>query len=66
MNKIKKTGRKVSTTTDKTPGDGIGGRTNLLNKVGILRIKQPQDNYCDLQCYVFNEVIGQTEEMLLV
>lgn len=44
---------------------GIRGKTNLLNKIGILRIKQPQDNYCDL-CYVFNEVIGQTEEMLLI
>ncbi len=44
----------------------IGGRTNLLNKVGILRIKQPQDKHCDLLCYVFNEVIGQTEEMLLI
>ncbi len=41
----------------------IGGRTNLLNKVGILRIKQPQDKHCDLLRYVFNEVIGQTEEM---
>ena len=45
---------------------GIGGRTNLLNKVGILRIKQPQDKHCDLLCYVFNEAIGQTEEMLLI
>jgi hypothetical protein len=40
---------------------GIGGRTNLLNKVGILRIKQAApDKYCDLQCYVLNEIIGQT------
>ncbi len=38
----------------------------MLNKVGILRIKQPQDKHCDLLCYVFNEVIGQTEEMLLI
>jgi hypothetical protein len=45
---------------------GIGGRTNLLNKVGILRIKQPQDKYGDFLCYVFNEVIGHTEEMLLI
>ena len=39
---------------------------NQLNKIGILRIKKPQDNHCDLLCYVFNEVIGQTEEMLLI
>ena len=45
---------------------GIGGKTNLLNKVGILRIKQPENRHCDLLCYVFNEVIGQTEEMLLI
>ncbi len=38
----------------------------MLNKVGILRIKQPQDKHRDLLCYVFNEVIGQTEEMLLI
>ncbi len=46
---------------------GIGGGTNLYNKVGILRIKQPQNNHCDLSCYVFDEaIVGQTEEMLLV
>jgi hypothetical protein len=45
---------------------GIGGKTNLLNKVGILRIKQTQNNHCDLLCYVFDEAIGQTEEMLLI
>ena len=45
---------------------GIGGKTNLLNKIGILKIKQPQENHCNLLCYVFNEVIGQTEEMLLI
>ncbi len=38
----------------------------MLNKVGILRIKQPQDKHCDLLCYVYNEVIGQTGEMLLI
>jgi hypothetical protein len=37
---------------------GIGGKTNLLNKIGILSIKQPQENHCNLLCYVFNEVIG--------
>ena len=45
---------------------GIGGRTNLLDKIGTLRIRQPHDNHCDLLCYVFNEAIGQTEEMLLI
>ncbi len=36
----------------------------MLSKVWILRIKQPQNKH--LLCYVFNEVIGQTEEMLLI
>ncbi len=33
---------------------GIGGKTNLLNKIGILRIKQPQENHCNLLCYCGN------------
>ena len=45
---------------------GIGGKTNLLSKVGRLRIKQTQNKHCDLLCYVFDEAIGQTEEMLLI
>jgi hypothetical protein len=31
---------------------GIGGRTNLLNKIGVLRIKQPNNEHCELLCYV--------------
>jgi hypothetical protein len=46
---------------------GIGGRTNLLNKMGVLRIKQPNNEHCELLCYVFNETIGETnKEMLLI
>jgi hypothetical protein len=45
---------------------GIGGKTQMLKKVGILRIKQSAEDYCDLMCYVFNETIGQTTEMLLI
>ena len=45
---------------------GIGGRTNVLNKIGVLRIKQPNNQYCELLCYVFNETIGETTEMLLI
>jgi hypothetical protein len=44
---------------------GIGGRTNLLDKVGILKIKQPDNKHCKLMCYVFDEEVGQTKEMLL-
>jgi hypothetical protein len=45
---------------------GIGGRTNLLDKVGILKIKQPDNKHCKLMCYVFDEEVGQTKEMLLI
>jgi hypothetical protein len=45
---------------------GIGGKSNLLNKVGRLRIKQAQNNHCDLLCYVLDEAIGKTEKMLLI
>ncbi len=45
---------------------GIGGKTKMLKKVGILRIKRPDNECCALLCYVFNEVVGQTEEMLLI
>ncbi len=40
---------------------GIGGRTNLLDKVGILKVKQPDNKHCKLMCYVFDEEVGQTK-----
>lgn len=45
---------------------GIGGRTNLLDKVGIVKIKQPDKKHCKIMCYVFDEEVGQTKEMLLI
>ena len=45
---------------------GIGGRINLLDKVGIIKTKQPDNKHCKLMCYVFDEEIGQTKEMLLI
>ena len=45
---------------------GIGGKTNMLKEVGILQIKRSGKADCDILCYVFNEVVGQTEEMLLI
>ena len=39
----------------------------MLKKIGIfLKIKRPDNENCELLCYVFNEVVGQTEEMLLI
>jgi hypothetical protein len=45
---------------------GIGGKTNMLTKAGSLKIKRPNNECCEIMCYVFNEVVGQTEEMLLI
>jgi hypothetical protein len=45
---------------------GIGGKTNMLKKVGMLNIKRTDDEACEILCYVFNEAIGRTEEMLLI
>ncbi len=45
---------------------GIGGKTNMLKEVGILQIKKAGNADCEILCYVFNEVVGQTKEMLLI
>jgi hypothetical protein len=45
---------------------GIGGRANILDKVGIIKIKQPDNKHCKLMCDVFDEEVGQTKEMLLI
>jgi hypothetical protein len=45
---------------------GIGGKTSMLKKVGILQIKRAGNVDCEILCYVFNQVVGQTEEMLLI
>jgi hypothetical protein len=45
---------------------GIGGKTNMLKEVGILQFTRSGKADCDILCYVFNEVVGQTEEMLLI
>ena len=38
----------------------------MLKKVGVLKIKRPGNVSCELLCYVFDEAIGRTEEMLLI
>ena len=38
----------------------------MLKEVGILQIKKTGNADCDILCYVFNEVVGQTKEMLLI
>ena len=38
----------------------------MLKEIGILKIKRPDNENCELLCYVFNDVVRQTEEMLLI
>ncbi len=38
----------------------------MLKSVGVLKIKRVDDETCEILCYVFNEAVGQTEEMLLI
>ncbi len=38
----------------------------MLKKVGILQIKRAGNADCEILCCVFNQVVGQTEEMLLI
>ena len=45
---------------------GIGDKTNMLQTVGVLKIKWPGNESCELLCYVFDEDIGRTEEMLFL
>ncbi len=40
---------------------GIGGKTNMLQKIGVLKIKRSGNESCELLCYVFDEAVGQTE-----
>ena len=45
---------------------GIGGKTNFLTKAGVLNIQKPNKRTCRILCYVFDEVLGNTKEMLLI
>ncbi len=38
----------------------------MLKEVGILQIKKAGNAHCEILCYVFNKVVGQTKEMLLI
>ena len=41
---------------------GIGGKTNMLKEVGVLRIRKTGNADCKILCYVFNETVGKTKE----
>jgi hypothetical protein len=45
---------------------GIGGRTQSLQKTGILKVIKPHNRILKLLCYVFDEAVGSSEQLLLI
>ncbi len=45
---------------------GIGGKTQPLQKAGILKVIKPHNQIIRFLCYVFDEMVGKTEQLLLI
>ncbi len=45
---------------------GIGGKTQPLQKAGVLKVIKPDNRILKLLCYVFDEPVGNTELLLLI
>jgi hypothetical protein len=45
---------------------GIGGKTQPLQKAGVLKVIKPDNRNLKLLCYVFDEAVGNTELLLLI
>jgi hypothetical protein len=45
---------------------GIGGTTHYLTKAGILKIRKDKDEYCRILCYVFDQPLGDTKQVILL
>ena len=45
---------------------GIGGKTQPLQKAGVLKVVKPNKRILKLLCYVFDEAVGNTERLLLI
>ncbi len=45
---------------------GIGGKTQPLQKAGILKVIKPHNQIIRFLCYVFDEMVGNTEQLLLI
>jgi len=45
---------------------GIGGKTQPLQKAGVLKVVKPNKCILKLLCYVFEEAVGNTERLLLI
>jgi hypothetical protein len=45
---------------------GIGGKSYILNMVGIVQLRTPEGRVKRIQCYVFDSPLGPTEKILLL
>ncbi len=45
---------------------GIGGKTQPLQKAGILKVIIPHNRIIKLLCYAFDEAVGNSEQLLLL
>jgi hypothetical protein len=45
---------------------GIGEKTQPLQKAGILKVIKPHNQIIRFLCYVFDEMVGNTEQLLLL
>jgi hypothetical protein len=45
---------------------GIGGKTQPLQKAGVLKVIKPDNRILKLLCYVFDEPVGNSDQLLLI
>ncbi len=45
---------------------GIGGKSDILNMVGIVQLRIPEGRVKRIQCYVFDSPLGPTQKILLL
>ncbi len=45
---------------------GIGGKTQPLQKAGVLKVVKPNNRILKLLCCVFDEAVGNTQRLLLI
>ncbi len=45
---------------------GIGGKSGILNRVGIVQLRTPEGRVKQIQCYVFDSPLGPTQKILLL
>ncbi len=43
---------------------GIGGKSGILDMVGILQLAAPEGNVKSIQCYVYDSPLGPTSKMI--